>query len=172
MAIQVKAKYDYHSGHEDDLSFSAGQILNVTEEVDEEWYNGEYHDGNGTHHRGMFPRNFVTLNTPESSSERPVVHKKEERIPNQPDPVSKVTSPPKQAPVAAATTPAKAASLPPVQNTKGNARGSMREEHSSQPTVCPIESSTYQLTLCSFRLLVPLPPFSRNSRDPHPSVTE
>jgi hypothetical protein len=155
MAIQVKAKYDYHSGHEDDLSFSASQIINVTEEVDEEWYNGEYHDGNGTHHRGMFPRNFVTVHTPESSSERPVVQKKEEKsISNPPDPIRKVTSPPKQAPVTPATTSAKAASLPPAQNIKGDTRGSMREDHSPQPTVSPIQSSTYQLTLllsgCTF----------------------
>jgi len=59
MAPQVKAKYDYNSGHEDDLSFSAGQIITVTEEVDEEWYNGEYVDGHGNLCQGMFPRNFV-----------------------------------------------------------------------------------------------------------------
>ena len=61
MTIRVKAKYDYNSGHEDDLAFSVGQIINVTEEVDKEWYSGEYLDANGVSHQGMFPRNFVTV---------------------------------------------------------------------------------------------------------------
>jgi hypothetical protein len=61
MAKEVKAKYEYHSGHEDDLSFAAGQLITVTEEVDDEWYNGQYTDSQGTLHQGMFPRNFVTV---------------------------------------------------------------------------------------------------------------
>jgi hypothetical protein len=61
MAREVKAKYDYNSGHEDDLSFTAGQIITVTEEVDEEWYNGQYFDSQRKLHQGMFPRNFVTV---------------------------------------------------------------------------------------------------------------
>ena len=59
MAIEVKAKYDYNSGHEDDLSFAVGQIITVLEEVDDEWYNGEYVDSEGRRLQGMFPRNFV-----------------------------------------------------------------------------------------------------------------
>jgi len=59
MRLEVKGKYDYNSGHEDDLSFNAGQIIAVTEEVDDEWYQGEYTDGEGHLHQGMFPRNFV-----------------------------------------------------------------------------------------------------------------
>ena len=59
MTTEVKAKYDYNSGHEDDLSFASGQILTVIEEIDGEWYFGEYVDGNGRRHQGMFPRNFV-----------------------------------------------------------------------------------------------------------------
>jgi myosin tail region-interacting protein MTI1 len=60
MRMQVRAKYDYNSGHEDDLAFAAGQQITVTEEVDKEWYSGEYRDVNGVIHQGMFPRNFVT----------------------------------------------------------------------------------------------------------------
>src|SRR5271169_1902698 len=72
MATEVKAKYDYNSGHEDDLSFTAGQIINIIEEVDEEWYNGAYVDGQGKRHQGMFPRNFVISTTSHSAVAAPV----------------------------------------------------------------------------------------------------
>jgi myosin tail region-interacting protein MTI1 len=61
MALQVRAKYDYSSAHEDDLIFSAGQLITVTEEIDEEWYSGEYVDGTGKVCEGIFPRSFVTV---------------------------------------------------------------------------------------------------------------
>jgi myosin tail region-interacting protein MTI1 len=67
MGLEVKAKYDYNSGHEDDLSFNAGQIIQVTEEVDDEWYNGEFND-RGQLRRGMFPRNFVSIINRESTA--------------------------------------------------------------------------------------------------------
>lgn len=56
---KVKAVYDYSSPHDDDLSFTNGQIITVTEEEDADWYVGEYLDDNGTKHDGLFPRNFV-----------------------------------------------------------------------------------------------------------------
>ncbi|KAJ4313893.1 assembly of actin patch protein, partial [Neodidymelliopsis sp. IMI 364377] len=56
---KVKAVYDYASPHDDDLSFSTGQIITVTEEEDADWYVGEYTDDAGTTHDGLFPRNFV-----------------------------------------------------------------------------------------------------------------
>lgn len=59
MSFKVKALYDYASGHEDDLNFSVGQIITVTDEEDADWYGGEYVDSNGTKHEGIFPRNFV-----------------------------------------------------------------------------------------------------------------
>jgi myosin tail region-interacting protein MTI1 len=64
----VKGKYDYDSGHEDDLSFNAGQIIIVTEEVDEEWYQGEYIDDEGRQRQGMFPRNFVVPLKPRTNA--------------------------------------------------------------------------------------------------------
>lgn len=67
MGKEVKAKFDYNSGHEDDLSFSAGQVISVLEEVDDEWYNGEYTGMDGKHHEGMFPRNFVTAYIPHAA---------------------------------------------------------------------------------------------------------
>lgn len=57
--FKVKAVYDYSSPHDDDLSFTTGQIITVTEEEDQDWYVGEYTDDNGTKHDGLFPRNFV-----------------------------------------------------------------------------------------------------------------
>jgi hypothetical protein len=68
MRLEVKGKYDYNSGHEDDLSFNAGQIIVVTEEVDEEWYQGEYIDDEGRLRQGMFPRNFVQVVPPKPRS--------------------------------------------------------------------------------------------------------
>lgn len=138
MAIQVKAKYDYNSGHEDDLSFSAGQVINVTEEVDEEWYNGEYHDNNGKQHQGMFPRNFVTLHTPETTAERSVNHKREEKIlQTQHEVVAKPNLPSKQAPAATNVTTAKAAGSPPAMSSKVETRPSVHEDQPTQQTVYP-----------------------------------
>jgi myosin tail region-interacting protein MTI1 len=77
MVTEVKAKYDYNSGHEDDLSFTAGQIINIIEEVDEEWYNGAYVDGQGKLHQGMFPRNFVIVTTSHSAVATPVSNVKQ-----------------------------------------------------------------------------------------------
>lgn len=64
MRLEVKAKYDYNSGHEDDLTFRAGQIIQVFEEIDAEWFNGEYSDAQGNLQRGMFPRNYVSIIPP------------------------------------------------------------------------------------------------------------
>lgn len=64
----VKAIYEYSSPHDDDLSFPQGQIINVTEEEDDEWYSGEFVDATGKTHRGIFPRNFVEKYEPEIPS--------------------------------------------------------------------------------------------------------
>ena len=62
---KVKAVYDYSSPHDDDLSFTNGQIITVTEEEDADWYVGEYTDDNGIKHEGLFPRNFVEKYEPQ-----------------------------------------------------------------------------------------------------------
>ena len=64
--FKVKAVYDYSSPHEDDLSFSTGQIITVTEEEDSEWYVGEYIEENGSKKDGLFPRNFVEKYEPQA----------------------------------------------------------------------------------------------------------
>ena len=91
MASVVKAKYDYDSGHEDDLSFVAGQVINIIGEEGDEWYNGEYVGIDGKHHQGMFPRNFVSAVSSQHTMEpeRPVGHGENETvdISRQSDPV-------------------------------------------------------------------------------------
>ena len=57
--FRVKAVYDYSSPHDDDLSFPNGQIINVTDEEDADWYYGEYTDSQGNPKQGLFPKNFV-----------------------------------------------------------------------------------------------------------------
>lgn len=59
MSFKVKSLFEYSSGHDDDLPFSIGQVITVTEEVDDDWYSGEYVDDAGVKQEGMFPRNFV-----------------------------------------------------------------------------------------------------------------
>ncbi|KAK3939842.1 hypothetical protein QBC46DRAFT_262302 [Diplogelasinospora grovesii] len=66
MSFKVKAIYEYNSGHEDDLPFSVGQIITVTEEEDADWYGGEYVDDAGTKQEGIFPRNFVEKYEPQA----------------------------------------------------------------------------------------------------------
>ena len=69
--FKVKAIYEYSSPHEDDLSFPEGQIISITAEEDDEWYEGEYTDNAGTKHEGIFPKNFVEKFEPEIPS-RPI----------------------------------------------------------------------------------------------------
>lgn len=57
--FKVKALYEYTSAHEDDLPFEIGQIINITEDDDPDWYGGEYVDASGVKQEGIFPRNFV-----------------------------------------------------------------------------------------------------------------
>ncbi|TKA82936.1 hypothetical protein B0A55_01296 [Friedmanniomyces simplex] len=57
--FKVKAVYEYASEHNDDLKFPIGQVINVTELEGDDWYVGEYTDGNGAKQEGLFPSNFV-----------------------------------------------------------------------------------------------------------------
>lgn len=69
--FKVKAVYEYTSPHEDDLHFSNGQIITVTENDEEDWYTGEYVDDSGAKQEGIFPRNFVEKYEP-TAPPRPV----------------------------------------------------------------------------------------------------
>lgn len=66
--FKVKALYEYTSEHEDDLNFTPGTIITVTEVEDDEWYSG-FHGSES----GMFPKNFVELIKDEPTA--PVVPK-------------------------------------------------------------------------------------------------
>ena len=81
--FRVKAVYDYSSPHDDDLSFPNGQIINVTDEEDADWYYGEYTDANGATQQGLFPKNFVERYEPATPPRpaRPTRPKKETEPP-------------------------------------------------------------------------------------------
>lgn len=57
--FKVKALYEFEAKEEDDLGFPGGQIIDVTEEVDDNWLEGKYIDAAGVSHEGIFPREFV-----------------------------------------------------------------------------------------------------------------
>jgi myosin tail region-interacting protein MTI1 len=144
MAKEVKAKYDYNSGHEDDLSFAAGQMITILEEVDDEWYNGEYHDTLGKRHQGMFPRNFVVLAPPQTVVPRLASIAKQEAAK---DPVIKPKIPEsagspnpsvKQAPITANSTSGKSVTSPPSSGVSLKSVGGIhtRETLASHEPVC------------------------------------
>lgn len=94
--FKVKALYDFEAKEEDDLGFPAGQVIDVTEEVDDNWLEGKYSDTAGSSHSGIFPREFV--------------EKYEPPLPARP---SRPTRPKQEAAPAAAAVPAPAPTLPP-----------------------------------------------------------
>nr|XP_020652410.1 intersectin-2 isoform X2 [Pogona vitticeps] len=55
---QVIAMYDYLANNEDELSFSKGQLINVLNKEDADWWQGEI---NGI--SGLFPSNYVKMTT-------------------------------------------------------------------------------------------------------------
>lgn len=57
--FHVKALYDYSSTEKDDLKFTNGQIILVTDVEDADWYYGEYEGSAGDKQEGLFPKNFV-----------------------------------------------------------------------------------------------------------------
>jgi len=150
MAKEVKAKYDYNSGHEDDLSFTAGQLIAVTEEVDDEWYNGQYTDSQGKLHQGMFPRNFVTVPPktspappppPPPSATRQDTSKDGMSRPRQAEPQlgSPGTTKKQVLPSASRDTAAKSSSPPPAPsaNLKHESRTPVREGEPPRQRVSP-----------------------------------
>ncbi|XP_041649408.1 intersectin-2b isoform X2 [Cheilinus undulatus] len=55
---QVIAIYDYTAANGDEMSFSKGQLINVLDKNDPDWWKGEI---NGT--TGLFPTNYVKMTT-------------------------------------------------------------------------------------------------------------
>ena len=87
----VKAVFEYTSDHDDDLTFSIGQIITVVQEEDDDWYLGEYTDETGAKAEGIFPKNFVEKYDPPAPPRpaRPSRPKKEaEPAPVPPEPAA------------------------------------------------------------------------------------
>ncbi|KAE8380711.1 hypothetical protein BDV26DRAFT_256856 [Aspergillus bertholletiae] len=86
----VKAVFEYSSSHEDDLTFSIGQIITVTAEEDAEWYYGEYTSDSGSKVEGIFPKNFVEKYEPPAPPRptRPSRPKKEADVAPPPAPIA------------------------------------------------------------------------------------
>lgn len=95
--FRVKSVYEYSSPHEDDLNFSLGQVITVTDEEDPEWYGGEYVDDNGMKHEGIFPRNFVEKFEP-AAPPRPT-RTRTKKEPEASQPAQDIASPPPPPPV-------------------------------------------------------------------------
>ncbi|XP_058485779.1 intersectin-2b isoform X2 [Solea solea] len=55
---QVIAIYDYAAANEDEMSFSKGQLINVFDKNDPDWWKGEI---NGV--TGLFPTNYIKMTT-------------------------------------------------------------------------------------------------------------
>jgi myosin tail region-interacting protein MTI1 len=137
MGKEVKAKFDYNSRHEDDLSFSAGQVITVLEEVDDEWYNGEYTGKDGKHHEGMFPRNFVTAYVSQGAaplSKREGAETKPASTASQENNSHRSPLSPKHLPTAVMESKVKAVSPPPLTIMR-ESRGSAKDEAASQHMV-------------------------------------
>ncbi|XP_077173072.1 intersectin-2 isoform X2 [Paroedura picta] len=62
---QVIAMYDYMANNEDELSFSKGQLINVVNRDDADWWQGEI---NGM--SGLFPSNYVKMTTETDPSQQ------------------------------------------------------------------------------------------------------
>ncbi|KAG9230772.1 SH3 domain-containing protein [Amylocarpus encephaloides] len=85
--FKVKAVYEYTSPHDDDLHFPLGQIITVTEEEDDEWYNGEYVDASGVKQEGIFPRNFVEKYEPTAPPRPTRTNRPKKEVEPAPEPI-------------------------------------------------------------------------------------
>lgn len=58
LVCQVIAMYEYVANNEDELNFGKGQLINVINKDDADWWQGEI---NGV--TGLFPSNYVKMTT-------------------------------------------------------------------------------------------------------------
>lgn len=103
--FKVKALYDFEAKEDDDLGFPGGQVIDVTEEIDDNWLEGKYTDASGASQSGIFPREFVEKYEPPVPS-RPTrpTRPKQEPVPV-PVPVSEPEPEPEPEPPASARAP-------------------------------------------------------------------
>uniref|UniRef100_A0A8C6FT89 Intersectin-1 n=1 Tax=Moschus moschiferus TaxID=68415 RepID=A0A8C6FT89_MOSMO len=62
---QVIGMYDYTAQNDDELAFSKGQVINVLNKEDPDWWKGEVHG-----QVGLFPSNYVKLTTDTDPSQQ------------------------------------------------------------------------------------------------------
>ncbi|CAG8469419.1 4229_t:CDS:2 [Paraglomus brasilianum] len=73
-AKKVKAIYEFEASGDDELTIAVDDVITVTEEIDEGWWNGEITDPDGTVRSGMFPANYTTeINEPISNRRTPTI---------------------------------------------------------------------------------------------------
>ncbi|CAD5229132.1 unnamed protein product [Bursaphelenchus okinawaensis] len=63
---QVKAMYDFEAAEDNELSFKVGDLINVYDESDSNWWRGQLITGNKA---GLFPASFVTADLREKCEE-------------------------------------------------------------------------------------------------------
>lgn len=56
---RVRALYAFKAENSGDLEFPKGEIISVTEEIDENWWSGEIQEDDGSIRKGIFPVNYV-----------------------------------------------------------------------------------------------------------------
>ncbi|RVD80320.1 uncharacterized protein DFL_008222 [Arthrobotrys flagrans] len=113
----VCALYDYSSPHEDDLNFTTGQKIRVTEEEGTDWLHGQYHDNQGTLHQGIFPKNYVErVEEPEPPKLPPVPVRPQHDDSKKAAPPAAPADEPLKSPPKQAATPTAAAATPVEQN--------------------------------------------------------
>ncbi|KAF7731662.1 SH3-domain kinase binding protein 1 [Apophysomyces ossiformis] len=67
-SITVTAHHAYEAQREDELSFAAGETIQVTDRSDADWWVGKKEDGSS----GFFPSNFVNVANEGNETEKPV----------------------------------------------------------------------------------------------------
>lgn len=173
--FKVKAIYEYASEEADDLSFPVGQVITITETIDEDWYEGEYTDVSGVKKAGIFPNNFVEKYEPEVPvrPSRPTRPKSVQSPPPAPVPAAQEPEPTpleedeeedEQPPVPAASKP----QPPPVQIPAETPRAS--EEVRSPPSASSQKAPAARSEPPAAPKPTPAEPAAAESKKPPPPV--
>lgn len=130
--FKVKALYDFEAKEDDDLGFPGGQVIDVTEEIDDNWLEGKYTDANGATQSGIFPREFVEKYEPPVPS-RPTrpSRPKQEPVPEPPTAATRATQQDQEDDHD--TPPVPAASKPQPPPVEESVTASKQEEVRSEP---------------------------------------
>lgn len=166
----VRAVFEYASGHDDDLSFPIGQIVTVTAEEDDDWYYGEYTDGSGGKHEGIFPKNFVERYEPPAPP-RPT-RQSRPKMPAEPSPAETTEPVTETQPVPEA----EVAEQPTTDDRDTIAQQpATAEPHSvvSSPTAADVQSApSQQAEAPAAAAPAPAPAVKTSTKPPPPAVAE